>query len=108
MLSAHTYQIGTGAYTFTAPAYTTSPYTCTETITYSVSKQDNTAAPDYVTINASTRVVTVSTTTTSLHNTTVNLKVVITRTLGPSPVNLNWTLTLNNPCVATSMTTTGV
>lgn len=108
MLTSYTYQIGTAAYTFTAPTYTTSPYTCGETVTYSLTKQDGTAAPSYVTIDPATRVVTISTSTTSLHNTTVNLKVVITRTQGVLTQNLNWTLTLNNPCLATTITTTGV
>lgn len=36
MLTAYTYQIGTGAYTFTAPTFLTAPFTCTETVTYAL------------------------------------------------------------------------
>lgn len=37
MLTTYTFQIGTGLYSFAAPTYYTTPYTCGETITYALS-----------------------------------------------------------------------
>jgi hypothetical protein len=49
--ASYSYTIGATAVTFTAPTYTTSPYTCAETVTYSVTKQDGSAAPSFITVN---------------------------------------------------------
>lgn len=106
MLTTYTHIIGDTAYTFTAPTFTTTPYSCNETITYSLTKQDGTGAPSYVTLNASTRVVTISTTNAADAG-TVALRVRVTRTQGTSQ-NLDWSLTLTNPCLApTAITTAG-
>jgi len=45
------YTIGATAVKFNAPTYTTTPYTCAESVTYSITKQDGTAAPSFVTID---------------------------------------------------------
>lgn len=38
MLTAYTYQIGAGDYTFTAPTFSTAPYSCNESVTYALVK----------------------------------------------------------------------
>lgn len=74
---SQSYQIGNAALTITGPTYTTSPYVCTETMTYTLTKQDGSAAPGYASINSSTRVVSIVTTDTSLVG-TVNLRIIAT------------------------------
>jgi hypothetical protein len=81
--SSYAYTIGSGALTFTAPAYTTGTYTCGENVTYSLSLNPSGAAPDYVTFNSVTRVVTINTTNTALTS-NVSLRITITRSQGPS------------------------
>lgn len=83
MLTSHTYTIGSAAYTFTPPTYTTGSYTCAETVTYSLTKQDGTAAPSCVSMNASTNLVTIYTTDTSF-SANILLRVTVTRSQGSS------------------------
>jgi hypothetical protein len=66
--------------TINAPTYTTTPYTCTETVTYSVEKQDGTAKPDYVTIDTGVtpKVVSIQTSDTALSG-VLYLRIKITR-----------------------------
>ena len=109
-MSAYTYAIGTTALTFTAPTYTTSPYTCNdETVTYALKTQADADPPTgYITFDTSTRVASVHTTTTSLHNTSVNLRIKITRNQSAQTTNLDFSLTLTNPCLTTTITTSSV
>jgi len=83
MLTSYTYTIGSAAYTFTPPTFTTGTYTCAETIVYSLTKQDGSAAPSYVTMNASTKLITIYSTDTSL-SANVLLRVTVTRSQGNS------------------------
>ena len=58
MLTTKTQIIGDTAFEFTANLFSTSPYTCSETATYSLIKQDGTAAPSAIVgITPETRVV---------------------------------------------------
>jgi hypothetical protein len=102
-----TYQIRTGSYDSSAPTFTSSPYTCLETITYSLLLQAGGAPPSYVVLNASTRVVKITSTDTSLHGTALNLRVRVTRSQG-SNTDLDFTLTMNDPCRTTTLTTQAI
>lgn len=106
MTTAYTYTIGATAHTITAPTFTTSPYTCGETVTYSLKKQDGTDAPSFVTFTASTREIRIYTSDTA-NSANVLLRVVVTRSEGTSPQNLDWTLSFTNPCSSGSIVTTG-
>jgi hypothetical protein len=83
MITAYTYTIGAAAHTIEAPTFTSSPYTCGETVTYSLTKQDGLAAPGCVTFDASTRVITIYTTDTS-YSSNILLRVIVTRNQGNS------------------------
>ena len=62
--------------TITAPTYTTSPFTCSETVAYTVLLQDGGAKPDYVTFNATSKIVSIVTNNTALSaNVLLNVKV---------------------------------
>jgi hypothetical protein len=61
--ASYAYVIGDAALSVTAPTYTTSPYTCAESVTYALKAEDTpgsgiytTTPPAYVTFNSSTRV----------------------------------------------------
>jgi hypothetical protein len=103
--ATHSYTIGDAALTITAPTYTTSPYTCAETIAYTLTKQDGSAAPAYATI--SNKVVTIVTTDASKAG-TVSLRVTATGSQSNKALNSDFTVTLSNTCSATTITTTGV
>jgi len=105
MLTSKTQIIGDAAFEFTANLFSTSPYTCSETATYSLIKQDGTAAPSAIVgITPSSRVVRIFTTDVSTAG-TYTLRVRVTRTQGGAS-NLDWTLTLTDPCPDTTITTT--
>lgn len=46
LVSPFAYTVGSGPTSFTASSYTTSPYTCTETITYSLANPSGAVLPD--------------------------------------------------------------
>jgi len=77
LTTPYTYTIGS-TQTFTAPSYSTGTYTCGETVTYSLSLNPSGAAPDYVTIVSSTRVVTIYTTNTALSS-DISMLITVTR-----------------------------
>jgi len=77
--SPFAYTIGSGASTTTAPTYTSSPYTCGETVTFSLSLNPSGPAPAYVTISSSTGVVTINTADSSISS-NINLRITVTRT----------------------------
>ena len=88
--------------TFNAPTFTTSPYTCDEIVTYSLALQGAGSVPSYISINASSGLVTINSSDTSL-SANVLMRIVVTRTQGATPVNLDFTLTHTNPCSSASL-----
>jgi len=78
MITAYTYQIGTGSYEVSVPTFSTSPYTCAETITYTMTKSDGSASPSFMTFNATTRVIKINTNDIAQVG-TYNMKVTVTR-----------------------------
>lgn len=79
LLSQYEYTIGEGEkQLLTALTYTASPYTCVETITYSLSLQSSGTAPNYLTFNSTSRVLTINTDDASIIS-NINLRITVTR-----------------------------
>ena len=105
-MTAYTYQIGTGSYELSVPTFRTSPFTCAETVAYTMAKQNGDASPSYMTFNADTRVIKIQ--TADIANVaTVLMRITITRQYGTTGT-LNWTLTMNDPCATTTLTTQSI
>lgn len=101
--STYTYTIGGGPYSWTVPAYTQGvdcAYTETLTMTPSAS---------WISIVSATRVIKVTSTDTSLHNTSTTFTVVstINDNSGNTITNnqYSFTITLNNPCKSATLNT---
>ena len=105
--ASYTYYIGTPALTITAPTYTSGSFTCAETVTYALRTQPDANPPTgWITFDAATKVVTITTNDTSLHSSTAfNLRIKITRSQSNVTTDLDFTITLNNPCLTTTVTT---
>ena len=82
-----------------------SPYTCAETVTYSLSLNPSGDKPDYVTINSSTGAVSITTNNTALTN-DIPLRITVTRTSTVTST-MNFTLSFTNPCSTATITTEG-
>jgi len=104
---SYSYTIGAAALTITAPTYTTTPFTCAETVEYLVEKQDATTKPDYVTWENSNKIVSISTTDTTLVG-PIYLRIKITRSESLLTQNLDFTLTLVNPCSTATISTSAL
>ena len=100
--SAYTYIIGSGAYTWTVPAYTQgTDCTFTEILTMS---------PSAAWISISGRVITVTSTDTALHNTSTSFTVTSTidDTSSTNNNSYTFTITLSNPCKTATLNTPSV
>jgi len=104
ILSTYAYTIGSAALTINAPTYTTTPFTCAETVTYLVEKQDATTKPDYVSWDDSNKRVSISTTDATLVG-PIYLRIKITRSQSNLTQNLDFTLTFVNPCSTATIST---
>ena len=79
LLSQYEYTIGEGEkQLLTALTYTASPYTCVETITYALSLNPSGDAPNYLTFNSTSRVLTINTADVSIIS-NINLRITVTR-----------------------------
>ena len=104
---SYSYTIGAAALTITAPTYTTTPFTCAETVTYVVEKQDATTKPDYVTWDDSNKRVSITTTDTTLVG-PIYLRIKITRSQSSLTQNLDFTLNFVNPCSTATISTSAL
>ena len=106
LLSAYTYYIGVDSEKqFTIPSFKfTVDHFCGEKETLTMLKTDGTALPSWVGFNSITRVVTINTTD-KTKNSTAAENYRITSTLSGGAVKtIDWTLTLTDPCAATTIT----
>jgi hypothetical protein len=105
--AAYTYYIGTPALEIIGPTYTSGSFTCAETVTYALRTQPDADPPTgWITFDPATKAVRITTTDVSLHSSTAfNLRIKITRNQSNVTTNLDFTVTLNNPCLTTTVTT---
>ena len=99
--STYMYQIGTAAYSYPVPiTYTNSNCLSVETLTLSP-----TTASAWISMNTSTRIIQVSTSTYSLHDTSIAFTVTSTLSYSSAATSsYTFTITLNNPCLLTPPT----
>jgi len=93
--------------TIAAPTYTTTPFSCSETVAYTAEQQSTTTLPSFVTFDTSTRVVTISTNDATLVG-PIYLRIKITRSQSNVTANLDFTLILVNPCSSATLNTSAL